>query len=81
MTVRNLKVVSRRSNAPWHPDTIYLTCEMMDHATGEWFRQDIQALEDVVFKRLSDWNVKYDTPEVHAATVSMLRDIEEWGCE
>ena len=84
MTVRNLRVQSRRSNAPYHEDTVYLTCEMLDHATGEWYKQDIGGLESTLFQRLSNWNVIYDTPEQNAISAATVADIYKYqaayGC-
>ena len=84
MTVRNLKVASRRSNAPYNEDTVYLTCEMLDHKTGEWYKQDLTVTDDTAFQRLSNWNAIYDTPEVNAACADMIADIYKhqaaYGC-
>lgn len=75
MTVRNLKVVRRRSNWPYNTDTIYLTCDMFFRDSGEWHKQDLTVTDDTAFKRLSDWNAAYDTPEVKRHAEAMIADI------
>ena len=85
MTVRNLTVARRKSNMPYNAmDTIYLTCEMLDHETGEWYRQDLTVTEDTAFQRLSDWNAKYELPEVKAFAEGYIKDILDnqarYGC-
>lgn len=75
MTVRNLEVVRRRSNAPYNEDTVYLTCQMLDHSTGEWYKQDLTVTDATAFERLSNWNAVYDTPEVKARSAAMVKDI------
>lgn len=82
--VRNLTVASRRSNAPYNEDTIYLTCEMLDHATGEWYKQDLTVTEDTAFQRLSNWNARYDTLEAKEwsdwTVADILKNQARYGC-
>jgi len=80
MTVRNLTV--QRTNQDGTVSS--LTCQMLDHETGEWFRQDIDVTPDTAFERLSNWNSKYDTAEVKASSAAMIKDILDnqafYGC-